>query len=182
MWLFDIFKRKKNDEIFSIPDNGKEELDLLELANERVSRLSKEFKPLSSTGKAEALLFFSHIIVSLPELSDVVIVGDMEEKYMLKLCDTIKPIFKRSNFYNFANDRVIFFERQYEKIKREKYYTPMFIYNAFYMNPGCDAPGYLKEFRESPTTLLMLQAKLYELEKYIRIKREKIYYNYHFRH
>ena len=43
MWLFDIFKRKKNDEIFSIPDNGKEELDLLELANECVSRLSKEF-------------------------------------------------------------------------------------------------------------------------------------------
>lgn len=182
MWLFDIFKKKKHADTLRVPYNRKEELDLLELANECVSRLSKEFKPLSSTGKAEALLFFSHIVVSLPELSDEVIMGDMEDRYMLKLCDSIKPIFKKRDFYSFANDRVVFYERQYEKIKREKYYTPMFIYNAFYMNPGCDDPGYLKEFREPPTTLLMLQAKLYELENYIRIIREKIYYNYHFRH
>lgn len=110
------------------------------------------------------------------------IMNDMEEKYMFLLCDAIKPIFDIDDFYDFANNRVEFYEEQYDKVKREKLYTPMFIYNAFYMNPDCDNPGYLKDFNEPPTVLLLLQSKLYELEMYIRKERERIHYNYHFRY
>lgn len=182
MWPFDIFKKKKVNVINNIPKRSKEEIELFDLAKDCVSRLSNEFKPLTPKGEAEALLFFSPIVVLLPELSSEMIMNDMEEKYMFLLCDAIKPIFDTDDFYDFANNRVEFYEEQYDKVKREKLYTPMFIYNAFYMNPGCDNPGYLKDFNEPPTVLLLLQSKLYELEMYIRKERERIHYNYHFRY
>ena len=181
MGLFDLFRKKKQIISYNNSTRSKEEIELFELAKTCVFRLSKEFKPLTPIGEAEALLFFSHIVVLLPELSNETLMDYMEERYMFLLCDSIKTKFLRDDFYDFANERVKFYEEQYEKVKREKLYTPMFIYNAFYMNPGCDNPGYLKEFNEPPTVLLILQSKLYELEMYIREERERIHYNYHFR-
>ena len=181
MWPFDIFKKKKEKVIVNIPKRSKEEIELFGLAKECVSRLSNEFKPLTPTGEAEALLFFSPIVVLLPELSSNMLMNNMEERYMFLLCDAIKPIFDIDDFYDFANNRVEFYEDQYYKVKREKFYTPMFIYNAFYMNPGCEEPDKLSEFNESPIVLLNLQAKLYELELYIKEESERIHYNYHFK-
>ena len=40
------------------------------------------------------------------------------------------------------------------------FYTPMSIYNAFYMNPGCNAPNQISSFSEDPGTLMMLQYTL----------------------
>ena len=169
MWPFDIFKKKKKENVIvNIPKRNKEEIELFELTKVCVSRLSQEFKPLSPTGEAEAFLFFSQIVVLLPRLTNEVIMENMEERYMFLLCDAIKPMFKTDDFYNFANNRIEFYEEQYDKVKQEKFYTPMFIYNAFYLNPGCEEPDILKDFKESPVILLELCAKLYELELYIK--------------
>ena len=181
MGLFNFFKKKKRVTTNSSSIKTSEESELFELANNCVFRLSNEFKTLNPIGEAEALIFFSTIVVSLPKLCNYVILDLMEERFMILLCNAIKTKFDVEDFYEFANDRVEFYETQYDKVKHEKLYTPMFIYNAIYMNPGCENPGYLKEFKEHPTTLLMLQAKLYEIEDYISFKREQIYNRYHLR-
>lgn len=178
MGLFDFFKKKLAATNSNLQKRS-EEIELFELANNCVSRLSKEFKRLPPTGKAEALLFFSTIVVKLPKLSNYIVREDVDKKYMLLLCDNIKSKFLVDDFYVFANNRVDFYKFQYDKVKREMFYTPMFIYNAFYMNPGCENPRHLREFNEPPTVLLKLQAKLYEIEDYIIKEKRRIYNKYH---
>ena len=141
---------------------------MFDLAKTCVSRLSREFKPLSQEGEAEALLFFSTLIVDLGEFKNEIDLEVMEDKYKLLLHDEILYHgLDADDFFAFLNARKDFYISQYEKIKNDSFYTPMFIYNAFYLNPGCDNPSDLKEFKESPATLLMLQAKLFELDSYI---------------
>jgi len=162
---------KTEKELKLAPDiSGNDDVEnhLFDLAKVCVSRLSREFKPLSQEGEAEALLFFSTLIVDLGEFKNEIDLDVMEDKYKLLLNDEILYHgLDADDIFAFLNARKDFYISQYEKIKNDSFYTPMFIYNAFYLNPGCDNPGYIKEFKESPATLLMLQAKLFELDSYI---------------
>jgi hypothetical protein len=95
------------------------------------------------------------------------LVGNMDGH--VSFCD-----FDSDDIFDFLNKRVAFYKQQYKKVKEESLYTPMFIYNAFYMNPGCDHPEVLRDFTESPFVLIELQAKLFELENYINMKKANI--------
>lgn len=46
--------------------------------------------------------------------------------------------------------------------------------NAFYMNPGCDNPGYLKDFYESPIVLMTMQQVLNQTRLMMEKKALKI--------
>ena len=162
--------KKKEEELNLAPDlsnNDNLENKLFDLAKSCVSRLSREFKHLSSIGEAEALLFFSTLIVDLGVIKNNIDLDIMEDKYKLLLCDEILGAFDADDFFDFVNKRVNFYTTQYERVKCEKLFTPMFIYNAFYLNPGCENPGYLSDFKESPIILFELQSKLFELEAFI---------------
>ena len=157
-----------------ISKNNNLENRLFELAKTCVDRLSNEFKPLSDVGRAEALLFFSTLILDLGEFKHELDMGKMEDKYELLLHDEVFSEFDVDDIFAFLNSRKNFYIYQYRKLKRERMYTPMFIYNAFYMNPGCEQPDYLRDFNESPFVLLGLQAQLYELESFINDSKELI--------
>jgi hypothetical protein len=170
---------KAEKELNLAPDiSGNDEVEnhLFDLAQACVSRLSREFKPLSQEGEAEALIFFSTLIVDLGEFKNEIDLDIMEDKYKLLLGDEVLYHgLDADDYLDFLNKRKDFYISQYEKIKNDLFYTPMFIYNAFYLNPGCENPGYLKDFKESPSTLLMLQAKLFELESYIADFKEELF-------
>lgn len=169
--------REKEEELNLAPDlsqNNNIENRLYNLAKECVSRLSKEFKPLGDIGRSEALLFFSTLIVDMGMIKNEIDLDVMEDKYKLLLCDDVICDFDSDDIFDFLNKRVAFYKQQYRRIKEESHYTPMFIYNAFYMNPGCEHPEILKDFSESPFTLLELQIKLFELEAYINQRKERI--------
>ena len=157
-----------------ISKNNNLENRLFKLAKTCVDRLSKEFKPLSDVGRAEALLFFSTLILDLGEFKNELDMDKMEDKYKLLLNDEVFTEFDVNDIFAFLNSRKKFYTYQYRKLKRERMYTPMFIYNAFYMNPGCEQPDYLSDFNESPFVLLGLQAQLYELESFINDSKKSI--------
>lgn len=157
-----------------ISKNNNLERRLFKLAKTCVDRLSNEFKPLSDVGRAEALLFFSTLIVDLGEFKNELDMDNMEDKYKLLLQDEVFTEFDIDDIFDFLNSRKHFYIYQYRKLKIERMYTPMFIYNAFYMNPGCEQPDYLTDFNESPFVLLGFQAVLYELEGFINDSKDSI--------
>lgn len=147
---------------------------LFKLACNCADRLSDEFKKLSDMGRDEALFFFSTIIVDLGVIQNDLDLDIMEERYKLLMCDEIAFDYDADDTFKFLNVRKKFFEDEYRRVKEEPMYTPMFLYNVFYLNPGTETPKELKSFTESPITLLKLQAKLYELESYIKSDKEKL--------
>ena len=149
--------REKEEELNLAPDlsqNNNKENRLFNLAKECVDRLSSEFKPLGDVGRSEALLFFSTFIIDIGKLKNEIDLDVMEDKYKLLLCDDVICDFDSDDIFDFLNKRVSFYKQQYRRIKEESHFTPMFIYNAFYMNSGCEHPEVLKDFSESPFTLL----------------------------
>jgi len=169
--------KDKEKELNLAPDlsqNYNKENRLFNLAKDCVRRVSDEFKPLGDVGRSEALLFFSTLIIDIGLIKNDIDLDVMEDKYKLLLCDEIICDFDSDDIFDFLNKRVAFYKQQYKKVKEESLYTPMFIYNAFYMNPGCDHPEVLRDFTESPFVLIELQAKLFELENYINMKKANI--------
>lgn len=92
-----------------------------------------------------------------------------EDRYYLLLHDKIIP-----DSSDFINSRIKFYNEEKAKMKIQPNYTPMFIYNAFYMNPMCDEPGVVTEFEESPLELLMFSGVLTKLQQFIAEEKNKI--------
>jgi len=152
-----------------------EENLLITMAQMGVDFMSENYKTLTRKGRQEALIYCSTCIIELPTDCDDITTLDVNVKgnrYLLLLHDKIEDVQvdRRSEF---INSRVRFYRQQKEKLEREPLYTPMFIYNAFYLNPLCDNPGHLLTFNEPPTELFALSLKLSRLsEIFQEVKQE----------
>ncbi|MBD5293832.1 MAG: hypothetical protein HDR75_04465 [Bacteroides sp.] len=147
-----------------------EENRLIKIAERAVDRLSSTYKPLSEDGKSEALIFCTTCLIDLPTNYDNSIDLDKkEDRYFLLLHDKVMP-----KNVEFLNSRIRFYTDEQNKLRTQSHYTPMFIYNAFYMNPMCEHPEKLSEFKESPMELLIFQAVLTDLQLFIKEEKSLI--------
>lgn len=164
---------EKEDELNLAPDISqldREENRLIKIAERGVERLSSTYKSLSENGKSEALLFCTTCLINLPtDYDNTLDLDKKEDRYFLLLHDKIVP-----DSSEFLNSRIKFYTDEREKLRTLSHYTPMFIFNAFYMNPMCEHPEILSEFHESPMELLLFQAALTDLELFLEEEKSLI--------
>ena len=162
------------------PDISKldrEENRLISLAEEGVNFISKHYNYLNEYGCVEALLYCTTCLINLPTNYENELDMDVkEDRYFLLLHDRV--IFKTGsrieNVASFINSRIDFYNEEKRKLANSPYYTPMFIYNAFYINPLCEKPGVLNDFSEPPFELFRLQEVLQNLEQFFRKRKQEI--------
>ena len=99
-----------------------------------------------------------------------------EDRYFLLLADEVMYKSRVQDTIEYINSRVGFFNEQERKLKESPNYTPMFIFNAFYLNPGCESPGAMRSFPESPFTLIQLHAVLKNVKEYMSRKASELGY------
>jgi hypothetical protein len=157
---------EKEEELNLAPDISqldREENRLIKLAEKGVERLNSTYKSLSEDGRSEALLFCTTCLINLPtDYDNTLDLDKKEDRYFLLLHDKICP-----DSVEFINSRIKFYTNEKEKLRTQSHYTPMFIYNAFYMNPLCEHPDKLSEFHESPIELLRFQVILTDLQLFL---------------
>ncbi len=170
------FKRsieEKEDELNLAPDISqldREENRLITIAERGVERLSSTYKSLSEDGRSEALLFCTTCLINLPtDYDNTLDLDRKEDRYFLLLHDKIIP-----DSVDFLNSRIKFYTDERKKLRSQSHYTPMFIFNAFYMNPMCEHPEILSEFKESPMELLLFQAALADLQLFLEEEKSLI--------
>ena len=156
---------KTLNELNLAPDLSKnDELEnkLIAIAQQGVKNIESSFKKLPEGGYAEALIYCSSILVNLGTNHKNEIDLDLfEDRYFLLLHDEVLYHSNVDDIISYINMRVEFYTDQEMKLRSNPhFYTPMFIYNAFYMNPGCNAPNQISSFSEDPGTLMMLQYTL----------------------
>lgn len=159
--------KKTEEDLNLAPDISqldREENRLIAIAERGVKRLSSTYKPLSNDGWSEALIFCTTCLIDLPtDYDNTLDLEKKEDRYFLLLFDKIIP-----EKVEFLNSRIRFYTEERNKLRTQSHYTPMFIYNAFYMNPMCEHPKILSEFHESPMELLLFQAALTDLELFLK--------------
>lgn len=173
---FESFKKsiqEKEEELNLAPDISqldREENRLIKIAERGVERLNSTYKSLSKDGKSEALIFCTTCLINLPtDYDNSIDLDKKEDRYFLLLHDKIVP-----DNIEFLNSRIRFYTNERKKLRTQSHYTPMFIFNAFYMNPMCEHPEKLTDFHESPMELLMFQAVLTDLELFLEEEKSLI--------
>lgn len=171
---------QKLEELNLAPDlskNNELENKLFSIAKEGVSMIESSFKTLPKGGYAEALIYCSSILVDLgTEHNNSIDLEIFEDRYFLLLHDEILCHSSVDNVIEYINNRVEFYNEQEMKLSSSSNFTPMFIYNAFYMNPGCDSPNRLKNFDESPMVLMAMRTILNKTKQMMKNKAKEIGY------
>lgn len=109
---------------------------LWNLAKETVDLISNEHKKLSDKGRLEALLYCTAYLFENPSVSKLenpveIFVG----QHLAHELDKYSVL--NNDFYG---KRIDFYQEEIAKLSNDPYYSPMFIYNAFYLNPLCENP------------------------------------------
>lgn len=172
---------KTMEELNLAPDlskNNELENKLLAIAKQGASMIQSSFKRFPRGGYAEALIYCSSILVDLgTEHQNEIDLDNFEDRYFLLLHDEVTYNSDVSDAIGFINKRVGFYKEQERKLKASPMFTPMFIYNAFYMHPCCDSPDVLHEFNESPFTLMQMKAVLNETKAMMERKARELGYS-----
>lgn len=168
------------NELGLAPDLSKNndlENKLFAIAKQGTSMIQNQFRIFPNGGYAEALIYCSSFLVNLgTEHENEIDLDIFEDRYFLLLHDEVMCNSNVDNTINYINSRVGFYNEQERKLKASSTYTPMFIYNAFYMNPGCDSPDILFSFSESPLMLIQLNAVLIGVKKWMESKANALGY------
>lgn len=170
----------KIEELGLAPDlskNNELENKLFAIAKEGVRMIEREFRPLSREGYAEALILCSAYLIDLgTEHQNTIDLDIFEDRYFLLLADEVLCNSSVDDNINYINSRVGFYDLEDSRCWHPTY-TPMFVYNALYQNPGCESPNKITSFSESPIILLLLHKVLQETKSMMRAKAEALGYS-----
>ena len=172
---------KKIEELNLAPDISHEnnlENKLFRIAGQAARMIESKFKRFPDGGFAEALIYCSSILVDLGTSHQNTLNMDVfEDRYFLLLGDEVMCNSEVDDPIKYINSRVGFYNEEEHKLNTESNYSTMFIYNAFYMNPGCDNPRNLTSFSESPMTLIRLHLVLKEVKAEMERQCSQLGYN-----
>lgn len=151
--------------------DGKKELikdscSVFNVAQKGANFIDSNFKHLSTKGYIEATMFSSVFLIDFVDKKNFVKSIEVIEKNFSK---QYKEIFdsRDGSVREFILVRINFYVKEIEKLSNSSKYTPIFIYNAFYLNPLVDFPNQMHEFNESPYTILSFETILYKSISYI---------------
>ena len=127
------------------------------IALKQIDTIETDYQKLSEKGRCEALIFIS-IFIYNKALEDEDIKNDLLiDEFLLIIAQKVKNLmaFKSIGYVkDFVNERFRFYLSEYEKNCNETLYTPMFIYNAIYLNPFAKKPQDIKTFNINPVELM----------------------------
>lgn len=162
---------------FNSPETEKQAKDLLIIASNGAKLLGESYKELSRKSFCEVILFASTLILGNTRLNENPNFKSLEEDYFLLLYFLLKKeiLYKSSNeLFDLINDRLYFYHEEYgELVKKNIYYTPLFIYNRFYKYPLGDesvnnASDVVEVILFNAALLKMITCVDTELSKYLK--------------
>jgi len=136
---------------------------LFQRALNEVDIIENEFQKLSVKGRCEALIFISIFIYTEASNNEKFKNGQLIEEFLDNIAISVKKsMFFKSNEYvkDFVNDRFKFYNSEYIKNCDQNMYTPMYIYNAFYLKPFANDPTNIRSFNLNPMVLLEFKSFL----------------------
>lgn len=164
-WLDEYINTLEKNELDDL-SNNKKNIDnrasnFYKNVDKGVDFINMNFKLLSDKGRSEAFLFCSSFLVNFDTEQDYNNDIDIIEN---KFSPKYKAYFKNKNIdvRQFVESRVFFYPDEIKTMSSSSYYTPMLIYNAFYINPLTEHPDKLDDFKESPKTLFEFQVTLFQ--------------------
>lgn len=162
---------------FNSPETEKQAKDLLIIASNGAKILGVSYKELSRKSFCEVILFASTLILGNTKLNENPNFKNIEEDYFLLLFFLLKkelPTKDNSDLFDLINDRLYFYHEEYgELVKKNTYYTPLFIYNRFYKYPLGDesvnnASDVVEVILFNAALLKMITCVDAELSKYLK--------------
>ncbi len=146
---------------------------LIALLEECCTSLSREYKPLSTLGRCEAMLFFSTFIMDYGVIENEIDMDVFEDRFKLLLVDKMIE-FDVDDTFGFLNDRVKFYKEEYAKMKSNTHYSSLALYNAFYTNPGCTNTDELRNTVSDPLELMLFNVHIASQISYINNTKDSI--------
>ena len=130
----------------TVRDEFSLEKEMLEKAKFAASFISKNYKPLSKEGTIEAVIFYctqldelccmlGDMVIESPKYSSDLNFDKSEDRLVKVLMDYCGDKLGNDIRYGFLNNRFEFYSEEFERLKGDSYYSPLFIYNAFYNCP-----------------------------------------------
>lgn len=146
---------------------------LIDLLEDCCNQLNNDYKPLSTLGRCEAMLFFSTHIMDYGKIQNEIDMDVFEDRFKLLLVDKMLG-FDVDDIFGFLNERVKFYKQEYSNMKNSSYYTPLALYNAFYTNSGCTNLEVFKNFKVDPLELMLFNVHIVKIINYINNTKDSI--------
>lgn len=133
----------KQDSLFSSPATEVMAKKLFTIASDSISEIIAASGKLDKKGLCEAIMFNSNIILNDPVLQQKSFYEATSNDYLMLLYFLIqqqRTDIKGERLINFINERMEFYSSEYNKLRNEKQYSPMWVYSTFYLAPLEDDP------------------------------------------
>ena len=144
VWLQkDIQMEKIISSLFTSPESEKKAKELFKIASDAILEIINVSGSLNKKGLCEAIMFNSNIILNDPVLQQKSFYEATSNDYLMLLYFLIqqqRTDIKGERLINFINERMEFYSSEYNKLRNEKQYSPMWVYSTFYLAPLEDDP------------------------------------------
>lgn len=161
----------------TVRDQFSREKEMLEKAKFAASFISKNYKPLSKEGTIEAVIFYctqldelccmlGDMVLESPKYSSDLNFDKSEDRLVKVLVDYCGDKLGNDK-YGFLNNRFEFYSEEFGRLKEDSYYSPLFIYNAFYNCPLSQKAKNV-DIHPSPIDLLQFHRALIKSESLIQ--------------
>lgn len=129
--------------LFSSPATEDMSKELFKIVSDATSEIINISGKLNEKGLCEAIIFNSNIILNDPILQQKPFYEATSNNYLILLYFLIQQQrmdLKGEKLMSFINERMEFYSSEYNKLRNEKQYSPMWVYSTFYLAPLEDEP------------------------------------------
>lgn len=167
-----VHKNMKDDKqhsLFSSPTTEDVAKKLFKIASDSISEIIAVSGELDKKGLCEAMMFNSNIILNDPVLQQKTFYEAISNDYLMLLYFLIqqqRTDLKGKMLTNFISERMEFYSSEYNKLRNEKQYSPMWVYSTFYLAPLEDDPKPCLDILQVMTFqvgLIRMACKIHEL-------------------
>lgn len=136
-------EESKKSSLFSSPATENMAKELFKIASDSISEIINISGKLNEKGLCEAIIFNSCIILNDPILQKKPFYEATSNDYLILLWFLIqqqRKDLKEEKLMNFINERIEFYSSEYNKLRNEEQYSPIWVYSTFYLAPLEDEP------------------------------------------
>lgn len=136
-------KDDKKGSLFSSSATEGAAKELFKIASGSTSEIIATSGKLDKKGLCEAIMFNSNIILNDPVLQQKSFYEAISNDYLMLLYFLIQQQrgdLKGERLINFISERMEFYSSEYNKLRNEKQYSPIWVYSTFYLAPLEDEP------------------------------------------
>jgi len=161
-----------------IEDLNNNKVSIFSVAKIGADYINDNFKELSLQGNGEATLFFCAALIE----NDLISVDSFDKEHNI-IEEEFNKLFNeffisKEEIKEFIKSRISLYDEQYRELRKNNvYYTPLFIYNAFYDKPFTRDPEILKMNIPPILDTIMFQGYLINAVSHVNDYKGELLYN-----